>query len=174
MATTLEIIRGISQAAANGKPDGAHVEAYASDGRAREIGLSREEGDPLVDKRVMDGFGVSFYGNVLCLHYHSELTLRELHNLKDLEGEIESKLKDIVKFLKKEYKAVTGDALTLTSEGDVQARAEYISRVRAWVTAKKFYKIGGIPAVESVAAGSEDRLSDAVKNWLSLGKGGKQ
>jgi len=173
MATTLEVIRGISQAAANGKYDGSHIEEYAADGEARKIGLKREEGDPLVDKRVMDGFGVSFCGDKLCLHYHSELTLKELHNMKDLEGEVESKLKDIVKFLKKEYKTVTGNALTLTAEGEVHARAEYISRVRSWVTAKKYYKIGGISDVEPIMGESEDRLDDAVKKWLKLGKGGK-
>ena len=173
MATTLEIIRGISQAAANGKYDGSHVEEYASDGKSRASGLRREEGDPLVDKRVMDGFGVSFHGDVLCLHYHSELTLKDLHNMKDLEGQIESNLKEIVKFLKKEYKVVTGNTLTLTAEGDVKARAEYISRIRAWVTAKKYYKIGGLSGTEAVSKPSDERLDDAMKKWLSLGKGGK-
>ena len=61
MATTLEIIRGISQAAANAY-DGAHMEGYSSDGKARTIGLKREEGNPITDKRVMDGFGVAFHG----------------------------------------------------------------------------------------------------------------
>ena len=78
MATTLEIIRGISQAAANAY-DGSHVEGYSSDGKARVIGLKREEGNPLIDKRVMDGFGVRFHGNKLCITYHSEVKLKEVY-----------------------------------------------------------------------------------------------
>ena len=160
MATTLEIIRGISQAVANSNYDGADA----------EIGLQREIGDPILDKRIMDGFSVSYYGDTLCLHYHTEITLKELHALKDLENEIDSRMNKIVKFLKKEYKKVTGDTLSLTEDGEVHARAEYMSRIRSWVTAKKLYKIGGISGVDPVKAESEERLDKAVKNWLSLGK----
>ena len=44
MATTLEIIRGISQAAANGY-DGA----LDDNGERISIGLKRDEGDPITD-----------------------------------------------------------------------------------------------------------------------------
>ena len=40
---TLEIIRGLSQAAANAY-DGAHMENYSHDGQARKAGLKREDG----------------------------------------------------------------------------------------------------------------------------------
>ena len=59
MASVLDIVRGISQAAANAY-DGSHDERYAADGKARKIGLNREEGDPILDSRVMDGFKVKF------------------------------------------------------------------------------------------------------------------
>jgi hypothetical protein len=167
--TTLEIIRGISQAAANAKHDGAHIGKYAADGVARTMGLAREEGCPVCDERVMDGFSVSFYGNLLCMHYHTELTLKELHNLKDLDHEIDSRINGVVKFLKSEYKKVTGNTLSLTEEGEVQSRAEYMSKIRSWVTAKKYYKIGGLTDVEVVKAETEDKLDDTVKKWLALG-----
>ena len=99
MATTLEIIRGISQAAANAY-DGAHVEGYSSDGKARTIGLKREEGNPLVDKRVMDGFGVSFHGNKLKINYHAEIKLKEVYG-NNFESDIESMINEIANFLKK-------------------------------------------------------------------------
>ena len=57
MATTLEIIQGLAQAAAHGY-DGAHDERYSHDGQARKVGLQREEGDPILDRRVIDGFKV--------------------------------------------------------------------------------------------------------------------
>ena len=43
MATTLEIIQGLAQAAANAY-DGAHDERFSLDGQARKVGLRREEG----------------------------------------------------------------------------------------------------------------------------------
>ena len=58
MATTLEIVRGISQVMAN-----SHDGALDDKGEPIKIGLKREEGDPILDSRVMDGFGVKFNGN---------------------------------------------------------------------------------------------------------------
>ena len=57
MASVLDIVRGISQAAANAY-DGSQDEKYSLDGEARKIGLKREEGDPIIDSRVVDGFNV--------------------------------------------------------------------------------------------------------------------
>ena len=65
MATVYEIIQGLSQAAAN-----AYDGALTEDGEPLKAGLQREEGDPILDKRILDGFGVVFYGNMMCLSYH--------------------------------------------------------------------------------------------------------
>ena len=70
-SNTLEIIQGLAQAAANAY-DGNHDERYAYDGKARKIGLRREEGDPILDSRVMDGFKVKFSGDSICIIYQSE------------------------------------------------------------------------------------------------------
>ena len=51
MATVLEIVRGLSQAAAN-----AYDGALDENGELLQVGLNREEGNPILDKRVMDGF----------------------------------------------------------------------------------------------------------------------
>ena len=40
--------------------------------------LRREEGDALIDQRVMDGFNVKFYGNMMCLSYQAEVQLKEV------------------------------------------------------------------------------------------------
>ena len=95
MATVYEIIQGLSQAAAN-----AYDGALDENGDALNPGLPRDEGRQLIDKRVMDGFNVSFYGNMLCLGYHSEIQLREVH-ANGFEQEIEQRLADVAKFLKK-------------------------------------------------------------------------
>ena len=112
MATVLEIIQGIQQAAAN-----AYDGALDENGEPLKVGLRREEGHPILDKRVMDGFGVNFNGNILRIKYQGEVTLREVYK-GDFEGEIAQRLQDISSFLKKEYKKITGDGLTLTKVKD--------------------------------------------------------
>lgn len=167
MATTLEIIRGISQAAANAY-DGAHMESYSADGKARTIGLKREEGNPITDKRVMDGFGVSFYGDMLKINYHSEVQLKEVYR-GGFESEIESMINDIANFLKKEYRAIMGESLTLTPEGEVEVLVQNTSRVRTWCQAHRMYKIGAVADVEGVKAPSEDAMDVKYRNFLDQG-----
>ena len=165
---TLEIIRGIAQAAANSY-DGAHDKKYSYDGEERKVGLKREEGDPITDSRVMDGFSVKFHGPLLCIHYHSEIKVKDIHN-KKFESEVESMIDDVAKFLRKEYKAVTGNALGLTAEGEVYVDVQSTSRVRAWVQSYRYYKIGGISDVEKVGEPSEDKLDASIKKFLAIGK----
>jgi hypothetical protein len=165
MSTTYDIIKGISQAASKSY-DGATDDK----GEPVKIGLKREEGRPLIDKRVMDGFSVSFHGDQLCVHYHSEMTKKELTNLKDVDGDTASMFKKIVKFLKKEYKQITGNGLSLTQTCDCKVRLEYISHIRCWLTAKQYFKIGGLKGFEEEKS-PDDRLDDSIKKWISLGKG---
>jgi len=167
-SNTLEIVRGIAQAAANSY-DGAHDEKYSYDGEARKVGLNREEGDIIIDSRKLDGFSVKFHGPLLCIHYHGEIKIKDLHN-KKFESEMESMLNDIAKFLKKEYKKVTGKSVSLTAEGEPYVDAQSTSRVRAWVQAYRYYKIGGLSDVERVGEESEDRLDDSIKKFLAIGK----
>jgi len=172
MATVYEIIQGLSQAAAN-----AYDGALDENGEAVKVGLQREEGRPLIDKRVMDGFNVTFYGNMLCLGYHSEVQLREVY-ANGFEQEVEQNIADIVKFLKKEYKKITGSGVTLTKAGEIDVRVENSSRIRSWVTAKMHYKIGGLAEDMAYSQPSEDRLEDSFKTFLDQGgwngKGGKR
>ena len=86
MATVLEIIRGLSQAAAN---------AYDGYDLEQEIGLKREEGHPVLDSRVIDGFRVRFSGKNLIVTYQSEMRLEELHPRNRFENEVEQKFADI-------------------------------------------------------------------------------
>ena len=57
MASVLEIVRGISQALSN-----THDGALDENGDPIKIGLRREEGVPILDERVIDGFKVCLYG----------------------------------------------------------------------------------------------------------------
>lgn len=138
MATTLEIINGISQVLAKGY-DGALDE----NDEPVKIGLKREEGDPLTDPRVIDGFGVKFEGHYLCVTYSSEIKLKEVYG-GSLENDVSGKISDVAKFIKKEYKTLTKSGLTLTADGDVNVLVQPVSHVRTLVTAVQKFKIGGI------------------------------
>ena len=170
MATTYEIIQGIQQAAANAY-DGAHDERLTHDGESRSAGLYREEGDVITDSRVMDGFGVKIQGDRLHVLYQYECKLKHVHQ-NGFESEIESKVADIVKYLKKEYKKITGDTLTLTKDPDheIDIMVEYISRIRTSVRACCIYKIGGLKGVDGPDAGTDRSVDSAIKDWLAIGK----
>ena len=163
MATVYEIVQGLSQAAAN-----AFDGALNEDGEQLIAGLQREEGDPILDKRILDGFNVKFYGNMMCLSYQSEVQIKEVYS-SGFEGEVEQRLADIAKFLKKEYKKITGDSVTLTKEGDVDMRVESTSRIRSWVTAKMHYKVGGLNEDMAIEVPSKDRVEASWKKFLDLG-----
>ena len=101
-SSVYEIIQGLSQAAAN-----AYDGALTEDGEPIKAGLQREEGDPILDKRVLDGFNVAFYGNMMCLTYQSEVQLKEVH-ANGFESDVDQRMSDIASWLKKEYRKVTG------------------------------------------------------------------
>jgi hypothetical protein len=163
MASVLDIVRGISSVVAN-TYDGALDE----NGEPIKIGLKREEGDPIIDSRVMDGFKVQFQGPFLKVMYNSEMRIKDVHERNRFESEIESTIGDIVSFIKKEYKKTTGDSLSLTESGEAEILVQNISRLRTWVQANRMYKIGGMPDVLEMKQPSEDNLDDAVKKWLGL------
>ena len=153
----LEIIQGLAQAAANAY-DGAHDERFSLDGQARKVGLRREEGCPIMDKRVNDGFSVKFYGNKMIINYQSDIRLKEVY-AGGFEDEIVRMMNEVKKFLQKEYKAITGNSVSLTAEGEPKVLVQSTSRVRSFVQAYQHYKIGGVkeepimdPAVENSRA----------------------
>jgi hypothetical protein len=168
MATVYEIVQGLSQAAAN-----AYDGALTEDGEAIKAGLKREEGDPILDRRVIDGFNVSFHGPLMCIQYHSEVQLKEVY-AAGFESGIEQQIADIASFLKKEYRKITGNSVSLTKEGEAEMRVESSSRVRSWVTAKCHYRIGGMDDVVVVGEGSEDRLEANWRSFLDQGGLGKR
>lgn len=146
---TLEIVRGLAQAAANGY-DGA----LDDKGERINIGLKRDEGHPINDSRVMDGFKVKIDGSLCLINYQSDINIKDVYK-GDYESELEQVMSDIAGFLKKEYKKITGNSLTLTPQGEVDAMVQKTSNVRYFVNATKKYQIGGIKDVDN-------RLSDSA------------
>ena len=161
MATTMEIVNGISQVMANSY-DGALDEK----GEPIKVGLKREEGHPIHDSRVMDGFKVQFAGNQICIHYHSEIKLKDVHD-NNFENDLEDMIGKIASFLKKEYKKITGKALSLKADGDVTATVETSSRHRCWVRANQYFDLSG--QAEAVKGESKDSVDAKFKDFLSQG-----
>ena len=157
MATTLEIINGISQVLAN-TYDGALDES----GEPVKIGLRREEGNPLIDHRIMDGFGAHISGNRLHIKYHAEMPLKEVHS-NGFEGEMESMVEKVKSFIQKEYNKVTKSSLSLSDPSEVDVLVEYVSRIRCSVKVHKCYAIGSIPTEP------EKEIDPAFEKFTALG-----
>ena len=156
----VDILKGISQAASH-MYDGALDEK----GEPVKIGLKREEGNPSLDKRKIDGAKVRVNGKTLIVSYHSELLLKDVYS-GNLENELEQTMADVVKFLKKQYRKITGNTLSLKQKGDCDARVEKTSSVRVFVTAEKKYEISSMSEVEDSKTGSEDKLEKTFKDFL--------
>jgi len=166
MATTLEIITGINQAAANAY-DGSHDERFVT-GDVKKIGLSREEGCPIVDSRVSDGFGVKIVGDMLQINYEANVSLSSVYAV-GFEEECERRIQAIADFLKKEYKVITGKSLSLSPQGEAKCLVQNTSRVRTFVTAHKLYKIGGMKNVTTLGEGITDPLAVNYHKFLKEG-----
>ena len=162
-ASIYEIIQGLAQAAAN-----AYDGALNEDGDALKVGLQREEGHLILDKRVIDGFNVKFYGDMMCLTYQSEVQLKEVY-ASGFENEVDHKLNEIAKWLKKEYRKVTGKSVKLTEDGEVDVLVQSASRVHSWVQAKKHYRVGGLAEEMNNSDGSRAPLERSWKSFLDQG-----
>jgi hypothetical protein len=170
MATTLEIIQGITQAAANAY-DGAHDERFVT-GDPKKIGLSREEGCPITDSRVSDGFGVKIIGDMLQINYEANVKLSDVY-ANGFEEECERRLAAIADFLKKEYKVVTGKSLSLSPQGEAVCVVQHTSRVRTFVMAHKMFKIGGLRDVETLGEAVTDPIAVKYHKFLKEGTSNK-
>lgn len=164
MATVYDIVKGINQAAANAY-DGNHKGRYRTDGKDDLIGLKREEGCVITDSRVMDGFKVRIAGPVLIVSYQSEMPIKTFHNSK-LGDEMEAVFANIVKYLKKEYKKINNETLSLTPAGPCDILLQNMSKVRTWVQCQKNYKIGNMGDTLPVGEPSEDKLEDNFRKFL--------
>ena len=167
MASVLEIINGISQVMAN-TYDGATDE----NGEPIKVGLKREEGHPINDSRVMDGFSVKMYPGSITIHYQAEVKLKDIHD-NGFESEIDSLIGDIANFIKKEFKKITGTTLNLKPAdgraGEVKIIAQSTSKVRNFIQAHKSFQCSNLKDMDAISSPSEDRLEDNFRDFLSQG-----
>lgn len=173
MVDVYEIVRGIHQAAANAfdgsLTDGHHkLKEYGEEFERVLAGLKREEGDPVLDKRVIDGFKVATQGNYMKLSYQGEVELKEVHG-ENFEDDIVELIENIVKFLKKEYKTITKETLSLEQVEEPHVVVRHLNRHRTWVEAVCVYKIGGIDP-QNQKGEAEEKLAKSFKKWIDQQK----
>ena len=158
MASILEVVNGISQA------------IHAKHHGGAEVGLKREsedlvQGVSIYDPRMIDGFGIQYQGNMLILKYHSEMPLTKVHD-KNFETDIRRTMKDIITFIKSEYKKVTKKSLDLTEHGDVNVLVQSANRRTAYVNATQSYQIGNVEGYNKQDSKPEQSYADIAKRWL--------
>lgn len=164
MSNIAEVISGLAQAAAN-----AFDGALDDKGEPLKIGLRREEGRGMYERAMLDGFRVRFAANQMIVTYQSEVLLKEVHPRHRFDEEIESKFADILKYLKKEYKVIRKESVSLTPAGETSVALNSTSRIRTWVEARKAYTIGGQEKeVESIRQPSEEGPEKSFKKFLEL------
>lgn len=142
--TTYEIIKHLNQAAKNAW-DGSHDKRFNPDNE-KKVGLKREK--PYEEYRIFDSFNVKIGGNILTIVYNSQITTKEYHENKKLKQDCEQTINDIVKYLKKEYKALAGKSIKLKKSGDVDVFAQHISSLRNTLVATQSFEITGIESDE--------------------------
>lgn len=163
MATVLEIIQGLSQVAANSY-DGATDE----EGKKKETGLRRDEEVDIRDKRVLDGFKIKLHsGNKLCVMYTTEVLVRDMTQKDKYEDELKQNVEDIVSFIKKEFRKVTGSSLSLKELKDLPPKLEMIQTSLVRTEAKMIchYEVGGLPDLQEKDS-YRDNLHKSFKKWL--------
>jgi len=163
-----KIIQGISAAMANSY-DGATDE----NGERIKIGLRREIGNPVLDSRTIDGFGFKIQGDLLVVKYNTEENLKGLRGVHHMglakyQQEIEQRMADIIKFIKKESKKATGANLNLKLEGEIDILIQPMNKIRTIVTAVGMYKIGGMKAQETPETpGAHRSEANFYKDFIS-------
>jgi len=166
MATVEEIARGISQVLAD-----SYDGSTDDEGNPIKIGLKREMDMEITDRRVMDGFGISLGGDIMTIKYQGDVSMKELKD-KNFESDTEQMLADILKYIKKQYRKVTGDSLACKPEGEMSILVQSTSRVRNWVEACMCYKISGMDGIvtSAEAPNGEELLDKKIKDFLGMGK----
>ena len=159
MATVMDIIQGLSQVAAN---------SYDDMCKEKETGLKRDQEVGIRDKRVIDGFKMRLHsGNKLCVMYTTEVLLSDVMQKEKYKDTLHQNVNDVVSFIKKEYKKVTGNGLALTEIKDMEPELEMMQTSRVRVEAKLtcHYEVGGLEEF-SKEDPHREKMHSKFKKWL--------
>jgi hypothetical protein len=93
------------------------------------------------------------------------MPLIKVHD-KNFETDTRKTIKDIVAFIKSEYKKVTKKSLNLTEHGDINILVQSANRRTAYVNASQAYVIDGIDGIAKDERSTHQLHADVTKRWL--------
>jgi effector-binding domain-containing protein len=100
----------------------------------------------------------------MIISYQSEIKLKEVY-AGGFESEIERRINEVKKFLQREYKAITGNSVTLRKADEPKVIVQSTSRVRSFVQATQVFNIGGIKA-DGMLQPSEPSVREITRKFL--------
>lgn len=136
-----EVIKGLNQAAQNSS-------------FKKTDALEREKATGPRDFKINDAFKLKFSDNKMILEYTLEVKNALMPNIK-YDNNIENKITAILKYLKKEYKAITGESVSFKPVSKLNIVVTQISYV---TQVNRYTKVFEISDTNSV----KDEYNDAV------------
>lgn len=82
---------------------------------------------------------------------------------------MEQIIEDIVSFLKKRYRKITGESVSLKADGEVKVIVQNTSRVRTFCQAHRKYIISSLAEVQPILEPSAGDLQDGFQKFLDQG-----
>jgi hypothetical protein len=131
-------------------------------------GALDDEGHPRKDMPIgatNSGFKLSISANKVVIKYQEELPIADVQK-KSFDTDVKQKMADILRYLKKEYKLITGKAVSLKQEGKVEVFVQSLSRFRTWVNARQVFTIGGVG--DEVAETPEKALNENIRKFIGI------
>ena len=110
-----------------------------------------------------NGFKLSISGERVVIKYQEELDIRRVQD-KNFNSEVEQKFADILKYLKKEYKEITGNSLSLKKESEIDVLIQSLSRFRTWINASQIFSLSGLKDQKKKPSTS---LDEGVREFLA-------
>lgn len=132
----LEVFQALAQAAANA---GNYTDLKHTDGA-----LHREKGDMWKEFTINDDFKVKFIDNKIIVTYQCQVQNSMTTKNFQFEAHEEERLADIVSYLKKEYKKISGKTIEFKKVGEIKRGVEQVSMARKTVTAVGVYELSGV------------------------------
>lgn len=158
-----DIVQGLNQAAAL-----TYDGALDKDGERIKSGLASAEGHPILDKRVIDGFKVKFGGKKMWLTYEVQCSIKDVHTT-DIEKEVIDRIEEIVSYLKKQYRILKGESVSLKLEDEMKITMRHISNYKTWIEANACYEIGNITDYPEDKDEAKIKLTKAIEDWIEQG-----
>jgi hypothetical protein len=110
------------------------------------------------------------HGNKLCVSYTTEVLLSDIAAKGKYEDGLLQDVADVVSYIKKEFRKVTGSSLSLKEIKDMEPEFHFMqtSRVRTEVKVTCHYEVGGLEDPSEEKDTFREKALKGMEKWLSL------